>query len=91
MNTLIITQPEELEQIVTDAVNKAVSKKSQLKKGKKPSKEVFTNRQAMKFLNVSRSTLQRWREAGKLSYTKVENKILYRREDLEKLLEENRK
>ena len=48
--------------------------------------EVFTNRQAMEYLHVSRSTLQRWRKNGQLPYRKVEGKILYTKSDLKQLL-----
>ena len=91
MNELIITKPHQLEELVTRAVKKAVEDKIKSLPDKPNKKEIFSSRQAMEFLNVSRSTLHRWRESGLLPYRKVENTILYKKEDLDRLLEENRK
>jgi len=88
MNELIITQPDELQRLVSDAVSKAVSGLSSDRKTQE--KEVFSNRDAMKFLGVSRSTLQRWREDGILPYRKVNGTILYTKADLLEMLENNK-
>lgn len=89
MNELIITQPDELRRIITDAVNKAVSGLSPSKE--RTEKQVLTNREAMRFLSVSRSTLQRWRNEGRLPYRQVQGKILYTKDDIQNFLEENQK
>ena len=43
----------------------------------------------MEFLDVSRSTLKRYRLDGKLPYSKIGQKIYYRLEDIREMLEEN--
>lgn len=49
----------------------------------------LTNEQLMEFLDVSRSTLNRYRMQDKLPYSKVGQKIYYRLEDIQELLEKN--
>jgi predicted DNA-binding transcriptional regulator AlpA len=49
----------------------------------------LTNEEAMEFLDVSRSTLKRYRLDGKLPYSKIGQKIYYRLEDIREMLEEN--
>jgi excisionase family DNA binding protein len=84
---IIVAKSDELQQLISDAVQKAVEGLT-VKGGGSNKKEVFTNRQAMDYLNVSRSTLQRWRNDGLLPFRQVSGKILYKREDLENLLKE---
>ena len=49
----------------------------------------LTNEEAMDYLDVSRSTLNRYRMDGKLPYSKVGQKVYYRLDDIEEMLEEN--
>lgn len=90
MNTYIPTE-EKLDKVVEEAVSRAFEKFKPSDINFPEPKEVLTNREAMNFLGVSRSTLQRWRNDGKLPYSKVEGKIFYKREDLIGLLEVHRK
>ena len=50
-------------------------------------KEYLTNTEASKYLDVSKSTLQRWRDDGTLPCTRIGRNIYYRREDLLEVLE----
>lgn len=50
----------------------------------------LSNREASKYLDLSKSTLQRHREQEVLPYSKLEGKIYYRRSDLDAVLEANR-
>jgi hypothetical protein len=90
MEELIITQPATLSELISDAVRKELEARA-ISRTPSDSKEVFTNRQAMDYLQVSRSTLQRWRNERKLPYRKVQGKILYTKADILKLLEEAQK
>lgn len=45
--------------------------------------------QVMKVLKISRRTLLQMRNSGELSYSKVRNKLYYKLEDIELLLESN--
>lgn len=52
-------------------------------------KRWLTNEEAMEYLGLSRSTLNRYRMEGKIPYSKVGQNVYYRLEDIEELLEEN--
>jgi excisionase family DNA binding protein len=87
MDELIITKRQELTKLIESAVRKELNTCLSPHSGSKSSDdEVFTNKQAMSYLHVSRSTLQRWRKSGQLPYRKVEGKILYTKSDLKQLL-----
>lgn len=46
----------------------------------------YSNKELLKLLNVSSRTLQSWRDAGKITHSKVGHRIFYRREDVENFL-----
>ena len=49
----------------------------------------ISNADAMERYTISRSTLQRWRKAQKIAYSKVDGLIFYRLRDLEALFEDH--
>ena len=50
-------------------------------------KKWMDNRDVCEVLRISKRTLQVYREKGLLPYTRIKNKIFYRPEDVQKLLE----
>lgn len=86
MNEIVVTPQNELRRIIADEINQALSARPAKKEA--PEKEVFTNREAMKYLGVSRSTLQRWRGDGTIHFRKINGSIRYTRDDLDNVLEE---
>jgi len=50
-------------------------------------KNWFDNQDVCQILNISKRTLQNYRERGLLPYCRIEHKILYKPEDVERLLE----
>lgn len=48
--------------------------------------EFMTNDAVMKYLGLSRPTLQRYRDSGRLPFSKIGRKVYYRRSDVEELL-----
>jgi hypothetical protein len=48
----------------------------------------YTDEELSKKLKVSRSSLQDYRDQGRIPYIKLAGKILYRASDIEKLLED---
>lgn len=86
MNDIVITPQNELRRIVADEITKALAASKPTTK-LQPKKEIFTNRQAMDYLGVSRSTLQRWRGDGTLKFRKINGSIRYTRDDLDNMLE----
>jgi hypothetical protein len=50
---------------------------------------VLTTEQVMKYLNVSRRTLQSWRDNNIIRYSAVANKFFYRLSDINEMLEKH--
>ncbi|MGZ4053382.1 MAG: helix-turn-helix domain-containing protein [Bacteroidia bacterium] len=53
-------------------------------------KELLNNEEMMKFLSVSKRTLQYYRDKGMLSFIQIKGKIYYKYEDIQEFLNENR-
>lgn len=83
---VILTNADELRRIVSDAVLSA-SKELTHQPPDADVKEWLTNAEAMSFLGLSKSSLQRYRARGVLAYSKFGANIYYRRSDLVDLLE----
>ncbi|NBB85238.1 MAG: helix-turn-helix domain-containing protein [Bacteroidetes bacterium] len=50
-------------------------------------KEYLTNTEAARYLDVSKSTLQRWRADDTLPFTRIGRQVFYRREDVLNVLD----
>jgi len=48
-----------------------------------------TNKQFQILMGISTRTAQIWRNEGKIGYSKISDKIFYRKSDIEKLLNDN--
>lgn len=53
-------------------------------------KQYLDNQDVCVRLNISKRTLQNYRDTGKLPYTRIEKKIYYRNRDIETYLKEHR-
>lgn len=84
---IAVLTTEDIKHIVNEAVVAAIKKKDI--NPKYPVKEIYSNKEAMKLLSVSRATLQRWRDKGSLQYHKINGSIYYKRRDIENLFESN--
>ena len=62
---------------------------ARLKPADAGAKEWLSNREAMAFLGLSKTTLQRYRTSGRLPYAKLGGSIFYRYSDLVSVLEAN--
>lgn len=69
--------------VVEDALGKILD---QLEK-RHVRKDWLTNKEAMGYLELSKTTLQRYRAAGMLPYSKIGGSIFYHLSDLRTLLE----
>ena len=58
-------------------------------KGQPFKKEILTNQDVKDLLCISSSTLRKYRVTGKLSYTKVDNILYYKYDDVIKFIESN--
>ncbi|MCF8227007.1 MAG: helix-turn-helix domain-containing protein [Bacteroidales bacterium] len=64
-------------------INETISEKI------KSNKEIFCESDLSQLLSTSKRTLINWRQKGLISYSKVEGKIFYTRQNVEKFLEDN--
>jgi len=55
-----------------------------------PNQIILTNKELQRKLNVSGKTLQRWRDQGFISYSKIGGTILYKWSDVLQMYEDNR-
>lgn len=53
--------------------------------------EIFTDKEAAKYLRVSQVTLWRERKKGRIDFRRVASKIVYLQEDLENYLDRNKR
>jgi len=87
---LIITSKSDLRDLIEASVRDAIisSTEVQEKGGDRP-KPWMTNREAQVFYGLSKSTLQRYRNSGRLPYSKIGGRVYYRRSDILRYLEES--
>lgn len=57
--------------------------------GDKALQKWLDNQEVCDILNISKRTLQNYRDSGKLSYSQIGYKIYYRPEDVEQLIEKS--
>ena len=84
---LVVTPKPELEQLLTATVERLLDEKLARIRFENVPKEWLTNGEAMDFLHLSRATLQRYRNDGRLPYSKIGSNIFYRYEDVVAFLE----
>ena len=92
-NLLVVTSSEELQRLLDEAVAATLPehfKSGTAPPGREAPKEVLSNREAMDFLDLSKSTLQRYRDDGTLPYSKLGGNVYYEREDLLRVVREHR-
>jgi len=53
--------------------------------------ELFTEKEAAKYLRISITTLWRERTKGNIAFRRASSKLIYTRDDLEKYLERNKR
>ena len=87
---LIITSKSDLRDLIGDSVTDAITTINSVRPPNETTpKSWMTNREAQAFYSLSKSTLQRYRNYGKLPFSKIGGRVYYRRSDIVKLLEEN--
>jgi len=52
--------------------------------------EIFTSKEASRFLRISAVTLWRERKAGRISFRRIASKVVFTRQDLDNYLERNK-
>ncbi|MGN8225530.1 helix-turn-helix domain-containing protein [Gracilimonas sp. BCB1] len=86
-NSITIQLDEDTLREITSAVKEAV--KEQLPILADFKKDWLTTDEVMEMMNVSRRTVQNYRDEGKIPYTKEGRKILYPRKGIEEFLKDN--
>lgn len=51
--------------------------------------ECYTIKEVVELLKTSRQNLYKWRKKGKINVVKINNKILIKKSEVERLLQEN--
>ena len=54
-------------------------------------KQIYTDKEASRYLRISQVTLWRERKKGKIDFRRVASKIVYLKEDLENYLNRNKR
>ena len=90
--SVIVTEEKELRQLLLQLLHSVVVPEveehlSELDCNR--DKEWVSNAEAQELLGKSKATLQRWRDDGILPYSKIENSIYYRYDDIVSLLEKH--
>ncbi|MFI3328691.1 MAG: helix-turn-helix domain-containing protein [Rikenellaceae bacterium] len=57
----------------------------------KEQKEWLDNQDVCEILNISKRTLQTYRDSGKLAYSQINHKVFYKAKDVQQLITENKK
>jgi len=74
------------------SMDRTLEKLERTMKNSKPllkGEHYLTDKEVSKRLNVTRQTLQQYRNRGEIPYCQLGGKILYRAGDIEKMLDEN--
>jgi len=61
-----------------------------ISKGQLQKKEILSNEDVKDLLGISSGTLRKYRITGKISYTKIDNILYYKYDDVIKLIDSNR-
>jgi hypothetical protein len=92
MNSQLITSENERIKSLFHSLERLSLSLERLFSSRKPTlngESFYTDGELSKKLKVSRSSLQDYRDEGRIPYIKLAGKILYRASDIEKLLEDN--
>ena len=85
----IITSEADLRRVVSSELADALPKLLPSAQSSQTPKEWLSNREAMEFLDLSKATLQRYRDSGILPYSKMGSNIYYKYADLVRVLEDH--
>lgn len=91
MNNQLITPENERIKSFFRSLDRLSSSLERLFSSRKPTlngESFYTDEELSKKLKISRSSLQDYRDEGRIPYIKLGGKILYRASDIEKLLED---
>lgn len=81
MNNLILTTPEELKSLISEAIKSELTNQQSQPA---PEKETvfLTRKEATKLLKISLPTLHEWTKSGKIPSTRIGKSIRYNKQEL---------
>lgn len=91
MNNQLVTPENERIKSFFRSLDRLSSSLERLFSSRKPTlngESFYTDEELSKKLKISRSSLQDYRDEGRIPYIKLGGKILYRASDIEKILED---
>jgi hypothetical protein len=82
---------DEAEKVLKRLDDKVTLIAAQLKMGanQNPEDIFFDNQEMLKLMNISKRTLQEWRDTNYIGFSQLGNKIYYTLADVQKLMKEN--
>jgi DNA invertase Pin-like site-specific DNA recombinase len=84
MNEIILKTPDELLELINEALNEKMKVSKEWIKSKLGKKDrLLTRRETAEFLGISLSTLSRWTQKGHIKAYGIEDKIYYKMNELE--------
>ena len=92
MSNDVITKRDEIVKLFINSTEQIIKSVNALRKKNRPfmnGHRYITDAELSKRLNINRRTLQEYRTQGKIPYHKFGGKVLYKEEDIEKLLQDN--
>lgn len=92
MSTTIMTKTDESISLFLRTAERMVKNIDALRRKNRPflgGHRYLSDAELSKRLNINRRTLQDYRNEGKFPYIKLGGKVLYREEDIERVLREN--
>lgn len=89
LNPIIITSPEQLEEIVQKAITEALKPLAFQTSQGTPNKKWLTGKEARELLNCSERSLQHLRDTRQIEFSQHARKIMYPAEGIQKFLQGN--
>ena len=83
---MCVIEERELRKLIREEAANALTLAEERRPETPGKKEYLTNAEASRYLDVSKSTLQRWRDNGTLPSTRIGRNVYFRREDILEVL-----
>jgi excisionase family DNA binding protein len=90
MNNIILTTPDELENLIQSSIRKVLSEQN-IATHKVANEKFLTIKEAAEYLNLAEQTLYGFTSKGLIPFIKRAKRVLFLKADLEKWLKQGRK
>jgi len=79
-----------MEKAQWDTLVSKINELCDARSGRNTDKDVLNSRDVMQIMNVSKRTLQDWRDEGKITFTQIGKVILYQKEAIKEMLDRHK-